>query len=275
MMLKHAFLFACSFALAACQSANLSIDRFRTDLPEYGLVKGPDGYYLSRQDGAWGQPNQSAIWFYAFDSADSAKPVWADHRADESDFYFSKETSTGCFISNRAGNADIWCLEWRNGNWTNPVRLEAPINSNATEFSPVLRPNGDIYFASDRDDGFGLGDLYRASRNGDIWTVENLGPEINTPGGEWNLEISPDGAHLIFEASHRETNVSIPGDLYIAERQNGKWGNAVSLKALNTTGSELMLRYIDEDTVVFAQSSGGDADLVLIDAADLHTGARK
>ena len=276
MILKRVFLFAISFVIAACQSTEFDLDRFQTDLPEYGLVKGPDGYYLSRQDGAWGKPNKSAIWFYAFDGANAAKPVWADHDADESDFYYSEKQSAGCFVSNRnTDSSDIWCVAWRGDAWSEPMRAADSINSNATEFSPVLRPNGDIYFASDREGGFGLGDLYHARQIDGKWTVESLGPTINTTGGEWNLEVSPDGNYMIFEASHRETNVSIPGDLYVAQRQDGEWSNAVPLAALNTAGSELMPRYIDENTIVFARSSGEDANLVVIDATKIQTGARK
>lgn len=276
MRLKLFFLLVPLLALPACKTFDFELDRFHTDLPEYGLVKGPDGYYLTRQDGEWGKPNKSAIWFYSFDDDDAVKPVWANHDADESDFYYTKEKSLGCFISNRKNhNADIWCVAWRDGAWGSPEKLEAPINSSASEFSPVIRPNGDIYFASDRDGGYGLGDLYRARQIDGAWTVENMGPEINSPGGEWNLEISPHGNHLIFETSHRETNVSIAGDLYVAENQHGKWSATGPIKALNTAGSELMLRYLDNHTVVFTRSSGGDADLIMVDATALQTGARK
>jgi Tol biopolymer transport system component len=68
----------------------------------------------------------------------------------------------------------------------------------------------------------------------------NLGDGVNSKTGEWNLYVSPDESYIIFEASGRKTNLSVPGDLYFAVRKNGSFGQAVNMKELNTAGSNLM-----------------------------------
>lgn len=255
--------------------AAMDLQQYNTDQPDYGLVDGPDGRYLTRQDGSWGQPNQQQIWMIPHGEQQALSPPWASPLDDESDFYFSADLRKGCFISSRGTsedqqNGDIWCVDWADQGWTEPERLPEPINSAGEEYSPVLAANGDLYFASDRPGGFGMGDLYQGQYLEGAWQVSNLGEQVNTSGGEWNLELSPDGQRLIFEASHRSTNISVAGDLYLSTRQRNGWSAGRALSNLNSSGSDLMLRFLADGTAVYAQSEGGDVDLILVDLQDLE-----
>lgn len=62
---------------------------------------------------------------------------------------------------------------------------------------------------------------------------------FNTPTGEWNIWVSPDENEIIFEASSRPTNVSIPGDLYYSWRTPAGWTAAIPVEQLNTPDSDL------------------------------------
>src|SRR5262245_8712959 len=63
----------------------------------------------------------------------------------DADPYFSKDGETLYFISNRPlqpGAAqkdfDIWKVERKDNSWGTPVRLDAPINSESSEYYPTL-----------------------------------------------------------------------------------------------------------------------------------------
>ena len=62
-----------------------------------------------------------------------------------------------------------------------------------------------LYFSSDMPGGFGGFDLYKSKWNGQEWeSIENLGPEINSPYDEVFPSLSPDG-DLIYSTNHIET----------------------------------------------------------------------
>jgi len=88
----------------------------------------------------------------------------------------------------------------QNGTWVNP----RPLPFNGTDFSTgfgTFSADGNaIYFSSDRPEGYGGYDIYRARRQGQSWEAvpENLGTVINSVGHE----ITPffDGASLYFSS---------------------------------------------------------------------------
>ena len=67
----------------------------------------------------------------------------------------------------------------------------------------------------------------------------NMGSTLNSPKGEWNLEINDKGDLIIFEASQRETNISPYGDLYISFKYDDTWTLPQNMTELNTSGSDL------------------------------------
>lgn len=82
-------------------------------------------------------------------------------------------------------DSDIWVTSRTGpaGEWTEPQRAPAPINSDRAEFSPTFAADGlTMYFASERD---GNVEVW-VSRRGDpsqAWgNPEKLGPEVNAPG---------------------------------------------------------------------------------------------
>ena len=90
---------------------------------------------------------------------------------------------------------NIFAARYRNGKWGTPRVLN--INDpNAYDGTPALNKEANtLYFASNRAGGFGGADLYTAQldRRGRWVDVQNLGPEINTPGNEMFPFISESG----------------------------------------------------------------------------------
>ena len=98
------------------------------------------------------------------------------------------------------------------------------VNSDAEEYSPFVTDSGALFFASDREGGYGQGDIYRADSLGEGFGPPTLlGPNVNGPFGEWNIWVAADEGELIFESSSRPTNISVPGDLYYSSRTNDGW----------------------------------------------------
>jgi hypothetical protein len=165
-------------------------------------------------------------------------PVFAGDGV-EADPYFTADGRSLYFISSRSRNGvkqkdlDIWRVDrGADGVWGAPTRLPEPVNSAGMEWFPRPGPDRWIYFGSDRKGGLGGTDIWRA--RGDAaggWTVENLGPAINTAGDEYEPLPSSDGSRLIVMAD---------GGLYESRKTGKGWSARVKLGAeVNVNGTEI------------------------------------
>ena len=206
--------------------------------------------YFTRSNQKWGKGDmKSTIYHSNFDGKKWSKPKIASFSGqyDDSDPHVTKDGNALYFISNRPSydsiqSSDIWVVKKVGlGEWGIPSRLPYPINSKNREYSPRTDGEGNLYFASDRDGGYGQGDLYIAYNDdqGNLGVPINMGNTINSTTGEWNLGISSDGEILIFEASQRKENISPYGDLYISFKKNSSWTKPKNITELNTSGSDL------------------------------------
>jgi Tol biopolymer transport system component len=59
-------------------------------------------------------------------------------------------------------------------------------------------------------------------------SIENLGEAINSPTGDGDPYVSPDGKMMIFMSWGREDDLG-GGDLYISFKQDGEWSKAKNL----------------------------------------------
>lgn len=86
-----------------------------------------------------------------------------------------------------------------------PARPLVALNTSANEGAPCISPAGDfLYFTSDRKDGFGGFDLYRARvMRGIAQTAENLGPTINSPANELDPGLAQLGFALYFSSDRQ------------------------------------------------------------------------
>ena len=244
--------------LAPSPSPAPDLERFQSPFPEFGLTRGPDGWYLSRMDGPFGTGAGSVMLRFPFGSGDAEEETFGTQTSSGRDFTWDQRSQQGCFVR----DADIWCASWDGQAWQDAAPLPEPVNTPGYEASPHIASDGTLYFASIRDGGAGQGDSYRDVESGDSWLVEALSPAINSPTGEWNLTLSPDGAIMVFEASGRPTNRTVPGDLYIACKTNDGWSDAVPMEALNTDDSDLDFRFTGLREGVFTTAEmGGDGRL--------------
>jgi Tol biopolymer transport system component len=188
-------------------------DAMRT---EYTLLR-----IVRDASGTWGQP---AVAPFSGRYSD-ADPVFT---GDGSRVYFiSQRPAPGAGPSPRK-DFDIWYVERNAGNYGEPVRLPAPVNTDADEFYVSLTRTGSIYFS--RND-----DIQRAIPAGDSFTVEPLGPAINGPkSAEFDPFVAPDESYLLFTSAGRPDSLG-RGDLYVSFQTAGAWQPARSLgPAINT-----------------------------------------
>ena len=197
-------------------------------------------------DGVWSAPETASI----------------SGKHSDADPFVSPDGRRLFFTSNRprAGeqrtDQDIWVAEWMGDRWAEPTHLGPTVNSDKNEYSPIVTGDGTLYFSSSREGGLGSGDLYRCTLEGGAYTrPENLGPQVNSSHGEWNVIVSPDETLMIFEASGRAENHSPAGDLYVSRNEAGEWTPAVHLRSLSSEGSDLSPRFSLDGRYLFFASN--------------------
>lgn len=167
---------------------------------------------------------------------------------DGRELYFISTRTTG---SDKSADFDIWHSDrLPSGEWAPPQRLPAPVNSPAAEWFPRPGRDGWLYFGSNRPGGVGKNDIWRAKKTGRAnWTVENLGPNVNTPGDEYEPLPSPDGKWLLIEA----------GDgYYRSDRTKNGWSKRYRLGSqINGNGSEVGATFSPSGrSVLFSRDTG-------------------
>lgn len=171
--------------------------------------------------------------------------------------------------------------------WSTPVRLDAPVNSpTANDQGPALSLDGlALYFCSNRPRSLG-NDLWvsRRASDDDPWEIPaNLGPGVNSAGGDCGPSLSQDGL-LLFFTSNRAGGAG-GNDLYVTARTDPtddlSWGAPVRLGSeVNTTAFEFspfVTKRADDGTaeLYFERGSSNvatDIFVVTIDAQGMALG---
>lgn len=177
----------------------------------------------SRSDAAWGKPQQLKI------TADTLSSY--AHPAVSPDgryLYFASDMPGGF------GGFDIWRAPLDSRGLGAVENLGPDINTAADELFPAFRPQGELYFSSDRRGGFGGLDLYRAAEDTLTarWEVTHLPWPMNSNGDDFGITF--EGLHnrgyfsssrttggrgwdKIFSFSYPEVLQSVKGWVYEAE----------------------------------------------------------
>lgn len=161
-------------------------------------------------------------------------------------------------ISNQRKDFDIWYVERSHpdAQWSAPIRLDAPVNSELDEFYPSLAANNNLYFTKVAPDGMGNDDIYYCE-----WTEKGysepilLDSNINSKGFEFNAFVSNNEDFIIF-TRYKEPGGLGSGDLYISYKDSaGKWQKAVNLGTpVNTKMMEYCPYYDEANKILYFTS---------------------
>ena len=153
--------------------------------------------------------------------------------------------------SNRAKDYDIWYVEKATGDrWSNPIRMDAPVNSSKNEFYPSITKSGSIYFTREME-GKDEDIVWCASHSGRYAEAVSLPDEINSKGAEFNAYVDPDETFVIFTAYKKTGNFG-QGDLYISiKSQDGRWAPAKNLGHIINDKGLTYCPYVSSDRKFF------------------------
>jgi outer membrane protein OmpA-like peptidoglycan-associated protein/tetratricopeptide (TPR) repeat protein len=168
---------------------------------------------------------------------------------------------TGCFYPEGEGSCDIYISYKTDNGWTQAENLGPAINTHFWESSPCLSPDKkDLYFSSDRPDGYGGEDIWVSHRRDDgSWTdAENLGPQINTPGDDASPFMYADNQTLFFSTNGRPGYGS--NDLFVTKKlTDSTWSKPENLGyPINTIDDERALIVASDGVTAYYSSDRSD-----------------
>ena len=143
--------------------------------------------------------------------------------------------------AHKGGN--LWRVDRRGQGWRAPVRLPDAINTNTTTFAPSVASDGSLWFMTTDAKTLKFR-LYRSQyRNGMFEAAQPL-PFSDGTATDVDPAVAPDESFVVF-GSGRMPKRSI--DLFIAFRDNGRWGEPIHLgDVVNSPGSDAEAR-LDPD----------------------------
>lgn len=150
---------------------------------------------------------------------------------------------TACEREGVKGPCDIWQADVTENMEIEAVTaIRGAVNSEKWESQAAISCDGStLYFASDRDGGYGGTDIWKSTRllDGSWSEPVNLGPNINTPSYEESPFITNDGQTLYF-SSDGHTGLG-DQDIYMSRLDvEGNWGTPVNLgPPINSAHREL------------------------------------
>ena len=144
-------------------------------------------------------------------------------------------------------SGDIQYCPLVNKKFETPITFSSTINGEKQiETTGCLSTSGDtLYFASNRDGGFGGLDLYYSVKIGSDWSIpQYLGPNINTPANDDYPNIMKDGKTLYFAS---EGHDGMGGyDLFVStfDNKSQSWETPKNIGyPLNTTYDDLNISF--------------------------------
>lgn len=141
------------------------------------------------------------------------------------------------------------------------MNLGSNINTNSVEHSVTVSEDGHwMLFTSEKEGGYGTGDLYVSYRN-DVsdplgWEkAKNAGSDINSSEYDACALFHPEGkSQKVYFISGRQGGVG-KGDLYVSSYNAGKFATPVLLKGVNSPGEDM--HFVPDEGFIWANREGG------------------
>ena len=197
---------------------------------------------------------------------------------DDDNYTVAPDGRTLYFDSNRNPDGqgppvedhNIWKIEKTTSGWSQPEMVGSGVNTREHgEYYPSVTQDGTLYFMSQRDEGLGGTDIYRARlENGEYARAELLPPPVNSPEHEMDSFVAGDESYLIL--SSRALGGAGDYDLFAFYRaEDGSWSGPTNMgEAVNSDGAELRPSVTcDGKYFFFSSDRNGHGDVFWVDAA--------
>ncbi|WP_447764422.1 TolB family protein [Sphingopyxis panaciterrae] len=236
---------------------------FSRDRP--GGAGGYDIWMSRRTDAGWGP----------------ATPVSFNSPGRDFDPAFSRDGRFVYYCSDRPGGIgkdDIWRVAVTRGGFGAPENLGPKVNNAASEFAPMLSPDGTLLlFSSDRPGGAGRHDLYAARTKGpDFVKAVPLAGAVNTAADEFDASFLSDGRTVAFARAPSMQHDRI--DLFVATVHDGRYdaGMLLPLAVNDPIGDTYgpMIDWSASGVLTFSSRRGGSGSMDLYRVAYRLTAAR-
>lgn len=199
-----------------------------------------------------GYPDENGIYFEDIYIARRNNDIWRlPYNIIDTINTEAQEATTGLsadgqtlllYISSFGKYGDVYQSKKIGDKWTVPQPLPKPINThNFMEAHACLSgTEKEIFFTSDRSDGFGGKDIYVCKKQPDgSWgEAINLGPDINTEFDEEGPYIHADGRTLFFSSKGHKSMGGF--DIFKTVYDDNKWSEPENIGyPLNTAGDDI------------------------------------
>jgi hypothetical protein len=176
---------------------------------------------------------------------------------NENRLFFVSDRPLTDFISDKK-DFDIWYVDRNNKDdeWSEPMNIGKPINSDLNEFYPSVSKNNNLYFTKESPNGYGKDDIYFCKWEDDKYSNPIILDEnINSAGYEFNAFISKNEDFIIY-SKYNEKDGQGSGDLYISKKDtNRNWKKATNLGIpINTKYMEYCPFYDEKNQILYFTS---------------------
>ena len=159
-------------------------------------------------------------------------------------------------LPNANTSVEIYTSRRSDATWSQPQKFEITADTISAVGHPAVSPDGRyLYFASDMPGGFGGKDIWRINLNERRGSLENLGPQINTPGDEMFPYVRTDS--LLYFASDGHPGF---GGLDIFRATLNSTGDRWSIEnmglPMNSSGDDFGITFGDGERGFFSSNRG-------------------
>ena len=155
---------------------------------------------------------------------------------DASEIYFSLR------YNNKNASFDIYVTKKRNGIWSKPEKMPAPLNSSEDETDPFLSPDGKFFFFAKKYENeelkkFECYQIYVSEKSGNSWKKPILLPEPVNADCDKSPRLSADGKTLYFSSIRNGGKTK--SDIYYAKKiTKNAWMSPIPIDTLNNAEDE-------------------------------------
>jgi len=220
---------------------------------------------------------QERIWTVKMKQEEWTQPRIADFSGEYRDgqpgfspdgkrLYFSSQRPV--YQNDNSGDANIWFLEKNENKWSDPVCLDAVVNTEYDEWFPTVSKNGNIYFGLNLKESKTSWDIYFAEYvDGQYKKPCRMGNAVNGKFVDMTPYIDPDEKFLLF-FSERPTGNFAEGKLYISfHKSDGTWTTAKQLEdTINSAASRFPRISPDGKYFFYTNMKNGTEDVLWVDA---------